>query len=40
MQLVRRLFLAVVLTLAVTPVIGLADNPIPGCWPCDSVVGK
>jgi hypothetical protein len=34
MKLVRRLLLAVVLAMAVAPVIGLADNPVPECFPC------
>jgi hypothetical protein len=40
MKLIRRLILAVVLTMTVAPVIGLADSPPPGCWPCSGVAAK
>lgn len=33
MKLVIRLFIAVILTMAAAPVIGVASNPIPDCFP-------
>ena len=39
MKLVRRLLFTVGLTMAVAPLIGVASEPIPTCWPCpDGVV--
>jgi hypothetical protein len=40
MKLVKRLLLAVVLTMAVAPVIGLADSPPPECFPCPAGAAK
>lgn len=34
MNLIRRFVLASALLMVVAPVIGLADDPIPTCWPC------
>lgn len=40
MNQVRRIVLAFALLMAVAPVIGLADDPFPGCWPCSGSVAK
>jgi len=37
MTLIRRFVLALVLVTLAAPVIGLADNPVPTCWPCGNV---
>jgi len=34
MTLIRRFVLALALMTLAAPVIGLADNPVPTCWPC------
>jgi len=34
MRLVRRFILAFALIVVAAPAIGLADDPLPGCWPC------
>lgn len=34
MKLVRRFVLAFALLMAAAPVVGLADSPLPGCYPC------
>jgi hypothetical protein len=34
MNLIRRFVLASALLMVAAPVIGLADDPIPTCWPC------
>ncbi len=40
MTLVKRIVLVVALLTAAAPVIGLADNPVPTCWPCSSGSAK
>ena len=40
MTLVKKLVLAVLLIAAAAPVVGLADDPSPGCWPCKSLAAK
>jgi hypothetical protein len=34
MNLIRRMMIAIALLMAAAPVVGLADDPIPLCWPC------
>ena len=34
MKLVRRFVLAFALLMAAAPVVGFADSPLPGCYPC------
>jgi hypothetical protein len=40
MKQIKRFVLACVLLMAIAPVIGLADSPVPECWPCTSVASK
>lgn len=40
MRLITKLVLAFALVMAAAPVVGLADDPFPGCWPCPSTVAK
>ncbi len=34
MKIIRKLLLLAVLITIAAPVVGLADDPTPGCWPC------
>jgi hypothetical protein len=40
MRLVRRLMLAAAMIMAVAPVIGMASDPFPQCYPCPDSVAK
>ena len=40
MTLVRRFVLAFALLMVAAPLVGLADSPVPECFPCSNVAGR